>query len=588
MFARLQQAGFPLLGAVLAFTLGPLALWLSARPLAGVSGDVVDLGRAGLCVAVVVILLLLWARFWKGAGARAAAWAVVGLSLLCACAAVSTVDSSLRRHLGTPRQVSTWNFFHYYLGSKYFAELGYDGLYEEALKADQQGQKRFRHARHYRDMKTYGMKPSAKVRKAPRRDEWSGARWKEFKRDVATIGGLESRRFWADPLRDRGYNPPPGWTLLGGTLAKLTDPRHPLESALLMCVDPGLLLLAFALSVRTYGLFRSALALLGMALWVGSYRLFGGKLVQYDWLAALWASLCCMRRERFVWAGIFAAYATSVRLFPGGVMLGALACALFQIQRERRVPSSSLQLFGAGTLALGVLVVAGGLASGRGLAAWAEFAEKSAIHQFEHKFSESRIGLPYLTTASPESGIDARVRRSVREENYEDNRLLRWTVQLCLVGLLLLAARRSDLHDGAILGLALVFALAVSSRYYGAMYGLLLLRGALAAPRAPPVAPPLRGFTGALPRALWHRLVAAGSHVQVRWLDVAFFVALALSYVPVLVGADSRTIYMLGNGVLLVYLVAVLVVQARGAGGSGARLRESPARAARTPSSALA
>jgi hypothetical protein len=148
----------------------------------------------------------------------------------------------------------------------------------------------------------------------------------------------------------------------------------------------------------------------------------------------------------------------------------------------------------------------------------------------------------------------------VREDNYQDNRMLRWSVQATLVGLLLLAARRSDVHDSAILSLALVFALAVSSRYYGAMYGLLLLRGAQAAPRAPPL-------DSIFTRTFWRRAFSVASFGSVRRLDVAFFFVLSLSYIPALFGADVRTLYMLSNVTLMAYLVTLLVYHGLGTGG---------------------
>lgn len=551
MFRR--ATGFTWAIAAALIVVGPLLLWGLAQSLGDVSLASLDRARALGCV--LVLFGLVAARWVFVHRARWGSVAVALFGVLALALALTTVDSTLRERLGTPRHVSSWNFFHYYLGSKYFAELGYDGLYEEALKADEQGRQRFTQVKRYRDMKTYDTRPAAKVRTLPPRELWTEARWAEFVRDVATIGGLESRGFWVHPLQDRGYNPPPGWTLLGGTLAKLTDPRNPLQSGFLMCVDPGLLLLAFWLSARTYGLFRSLVALLGMVLWVGSYRLFGGKLVQYDWLAALWASLCCMRREQWLWAGALAAYATSVRVFPGGLMLGAFAGAVFEAYRGRRLSGPLVQLFGGGAAVLLALVLLSSVTSGRGLSAWSEFVEKSSVHQFEHKFNETRIGLPYLSTSSVETGFGNDVRRSVREANYEDNRGARWLVQGLLVVLVLLAARRSDLHDAALLGLVLVFAFAVSSRYYGALYGLLLLRGAVAIPRAPPG----ERFTVSLRRAFTS---AAGWRVS--WLDLGFFLVLAVSYVQVMLGADTRPLYMASNVALLTYLLVMLVGQVRG------------------------
>src|SRR5690606_28755185 len=110
--------------------------------------------------------------------------------------AITTVESSIGKHLGRAKQVSTWNFFHYYLGSKYFQELGYDGLYPEMLKADQESARRFEGASHYRQMENYEVVSAEAVRHQPRRAAWSDERWRAFKRDVNIIGRFKSKRFW--------------------------------------------------------------------------------------------------------------------------------------------------------------------------------------------------------------------------------------------------------------------------------------------------------------------------------------------------------------------------------------------------------
>jgi len=48
------------------------------------------------------------------------------------------------------RQVLYWNMFHYYLGSKYFDELGYDMLYRQALAADRETDNRLNAVRKIR------------------------------------------------------------------------------------------------------------------------------------------------------------------------------------------------------------------------------------------------------------------------------------------------------------------------------------------------------------------------------------------------------------------------------------------------------
>lgn len=522
---------------VLSVVAGPLAVWWLSTGLSDFSQRDLDLVRAALCGWTAV---LLGVGPWLVRRDPKVSRVLLGvLAVMTLTASLITVDSSLRRGVGTPNQVSTWNFFHYYLGGKYFPEVGYKDLYVEALKADQQGSQRFRDARHYRDMDTYDMRPTARVRNQSRSEAWTDERWEEFKRDVATIGGLEGTKFWREPLRDRGYNPPPAWRLVGGTAAQLTDPSSAWQSGILMWIDPALVLLAFGYSVRTYGWWRSLVVLIGMASWIGTHRLFGGKLVQFDWLAGCWGALCCLKRGHYKTAGVLAAYATSVRVFPGAMMLGPAAVAAFAVIRERKWPARFTQLFGAGALTLAGLVLLSGWTSGRGLGSWVEFVHKNEVHNLDHKFNESRVGLPYLTTATPSTGISDDVPRQVREDNYDANRPLRWALQLTMVALLVLAARRLDLHDAAVLGFALVFAFAVSSRYYAPYFAFFLLLNVpmLGRARGPP-------------------------QLAFRPMDIALFVIFALGYIPFVMREGNRTMYMTSNLMLLGYLLVTLVIKA--------------------------
>lgn len=517
---------------LLAATACALLIWGLAHATSPVSESTRDRLRAG--GALGTFLMVVASPRLANANLRVRRILVAGIAALMLLCAVATVESSLGKHLGRAKQVSTWNFFHYYLGSKYFAELGYDGLYPEMLKADQQSKRRFEQASHYRQMETYEVVSAETVRHQPRSETWSDERWDAFKDDVATIGRFKGKRFWSMPLMDRGYNAPPGWMNLGGLLSRHLDPSRPFQTAVMMLFDPLLVLLAFWYSVRVYGWWRSWLVLAGAITWIGSHRLFGGKLLQYDWFAACWVALACMKQQRWVAAGALFAFATSVRIFPGVFMIPPLLQALGCLVRTRTIPRHLLRLLGSGAATLVVLVVVSSATCGRGFKGWIEFADAIETHNHHHKFSDGRIGLPFLTTASLESGIQETVPQHRREAAYEENQELRVVLQLLMFGLAVAGALREDTHDAAPLGLVILFAFAVSSRYYGVVYVLLLLRHVhdFSPRRALPHRPPRLGYA----------------------MDVAFFLLTALLFIPELMGEERRVVYMIASAGLLLYL----------------------------------
>ncbi len=59
---------------------------------------------------------------------------LAGIALLAAVGLGAHLDF-LGFH-GERGAVHYWDFFHYYMGSKYFAELGYGGLYDASARAD--------------------------------------------------------------------------------------------------------------------------------------------------------------------------------------------------------------------------------------------------------------------------------------------------------------------------------------------------------------------------------------------------------------------------------------------------------------------
>ena len=69
----------------------------------------------------------------------------------------------------------------------------------------------------------------------------------------------------------------------------------------------------------------------------------GGAFLRQDWLAAVGVAVCLLKRKRFGLAGGLIAYATMVRVFPGGFLVGpAVVCVRHLVEGpvDRVVPSS--------------------------------------------------------------------------------------------------------------------------------------------------------------------------------------------------------------------------------------------------------
>jgi hypothetical protein len=105
-------------------------------------------------------------------------------------------------------------YFHYYLGSKYFEEIGYDRLYECAAIAEVDlGHGAKLRKREIRDLRVNLIKPTVDtyIFKEPEicKKHFSKERWEAFKKDVAWIEKVSRGTYWENMVKDHGYNPPP-------------------------------------------------------------------------------------------------------------------------------------------------------------------------------------------------------------------------------------------------------------------------------------------------------------------------------------------------------------------------------------------
>ncbi len=413
---------------------------------------------------------------------------------LVACLALVSATFAVRDYLPefvTTSKVRVWNVYHYYVGAKYFPELGYTDLYDATLAADFEGDRYWRRVSRVRNLRSYEIEDRRfRIRAYQWSDHFTPERWHSFRRDVATLARQRTAERWHSIFQDRGYNGTPLWTVVGGSLARLVPVD--LSPALKALCSLDLLLFAATLGLiwRTFGLRPAALVLLLLTATPINLGRFVGGFLQYDWFCAFAAGVCFYRRRQPVLAAGAMAYAVLTRVFPLLFVVAGAIPVLARGRRTGRLPVRQLRFLAAFALwcALGFIV---SLANGRGVAGWSEFAANISVHREHHLYGKARVGLERLFVhdlgdlLQPDATTPARRRDGIvpvrlqpdRRLIHEKQRPLYLLSAAVLVLLFLFAVRRQRSWNAHFLGMVPAFALLVTSRYYASYLALLPLMG---------------------------------------------------------------------------------------------------------------
>ena len=450
-----------LLGAATLLLLAGLALrWPGAVPPAEPTQYPIK-GAAGL----MVVALLALAHFSGLRRSKKLRLWIFALAALVGVVSYSNFGSF--HYSGFAKQ---HEMFHYFLGSKYFPELGYDGLYAASVAAQRERDVDLPVRRIIRDLRTNQIVPTASVE--PHVIEvvhrFTPERWRRFVSDHHQFV-LSHTRYINGVRIDHGYNPSPTWTFVGRLLSgKLTNTRPTL--VFLACLDVVLLIAMFTVVFRSYGIRIGTLSLAIFCVGYG-WRLnfIGGSFLRADWLAASVIGFCMLKRERYALAGDLFGYATAVRIFPAFFLMGPAVLAARQLVRREK-PAWALRL-AAGFAVVMLLGLFAGSLTGRGAQAWPEFADNIRLHQrtwppnrvgldnvilnapalFEHGLAEP--SLPHPQPGSPDvPGLGSGV-----------------PLKIALLLLLVLAMWQASLAQAAAMGIAAIFILTPLGCYYWVM-----------------------------------------------------------------------------------------------------------------------
>jgi len=391
---------------------------------------------------------------------------------------------ALQFHEWSPGFINRWEMYHYQLGSKYFPELGYDGLYSASLLAQQQSAPDLP-VGPLRDLNTNKLVSfeANEPKRREVRERFGENRWQSFVADHRNYIEGSTLSFWKNVRRDHGYNPTPAWTFV----ARMFDARlgsSDVELAFLASLDIVLMAMMFTVVFRTYGYQVTCLGLAIAGLGFGWRYMYIGSLMRLDWLAAVVVGICSLKRDRFAIAGACFGYAAVVRVFPVLFLAGPALLALKSwLDGER--PKWPIRL-AAGFAATFFLGLIGGSMTGRGVDAWTEFYDDIRVHR-DTWFTNS-VGMETLFASGPSFLLRADpVERRTRKEittGLDEHRIERIVASGAMLALLGLAVWRAPLAESAALGMAAVFALTPAVSYYWIMAVIVPLRRGRWAPLA--------------------------------------------------------------------------------------------------------
>lgn len=289
-----------------------------------------------------------------------------------------------------------WEFFHYYLGSKYNRELGYERLYQcTAVAQADMGQRNEVMTRKLRDLTVDLLVPARKALEHPEecRDRFATAeRWEAFKTDVKFFRASTNLQWWTSMQEDHGYNPPPVWTAMGYLWASL----HPATDGYLKFLasfDPLLMAAMFGAINWAFG---SRVACVAAIFWgcqlPGEYFWWCGAFLRQDWVVLLVLSACFIRKRYYALGGAAFAYSTLLRVFPGVLLVGWVVVAGAHYWKHRRLSAQHLRVMWGGVAATAALVAISIAVAG--VDSYPEFYKHIQVHN--HTGLTNNMGLTTL------------------------------------------------------------------------------------------------------------------------------------------------------------------------------------------------
>ena len=280
---------------------------------------------------LIIIGLVIFNRKWVVSNLGATMSGITRgflLASLCICAFLAVgnyIDSFGQWRYGT--FFNAYEFYHYYLGSKYAKEIGYTGLYAASLIADDETDRKYSNPQNtIRNLVngTYISVDDVLKNRDQYKSRFSPERWEEWLKDIRFFKRELTTSRWNNVLRDKGYNASPIWSMLvGGFLSNPVSTDNRNQMLILASLDLIFIGITTLVVLYTFGL-RPAMFMLIL---IGTHYMMRfshmkGAYLRTDFAMCLVLSACMIKLNRYKWAGIFTAYSVISRVFPAVFLFG--------------------------------------------------------------------------------------------------------------------------------------------------------------------------------------------------------------------------------------------------------------------------
>jgi hypothetical protein len=307
--------------------------------------DEENLARAKLLLALVALVALFYEASREAEGNPVPMrWKkIVGATL----AVVGVVSYFQFFQIGYKEFYHRWEFFHYYVGAKYFKQVGFEGIYtctavaESELPGGMQDVK----TRKLRDLRVNLIVDTTEWLEHPekckdnfkdRSGQLDTVLWENYKNDVAFFKKVMYGNYWRDSQKDHGYNPPPVWGITGWLFAWIHPATQPYLQ-LLSCIDVVLFSAMFGAVAWAFGWRVMCLAIVFWGSQDASpFYWTGGAFLRQDWLFYTITSACMIRKRKYALGGAMLTYGAMLRVFPMFFFFGWAFVAAAYIHKKLR------------------------------------------------------------------------------------------------------------------------------------------------------------------------------------------------------------------------------------------------------------
>lgn len=419
-----------------------------------------------------IIVRYMLARFNKRT------WPVtVALLLLATITYFGLINKNLVGFLKTGK----WSTYHYFMGSKYFEDLGYYGLYRYTLLADvETGTHRLDSLKIVRHLENYKQVSRNEALALARRElpqYFTEQRWKEFKNDWVAMAGRAPVFGWNNMLNDRGFNPPPFWNVLPGFVAQFVPVSDNQAYMYIRNFDFLIKVAAYILLGVLCGLdiFLLVFLFVELAFYNPGHQV--ATYFQFIFLSTLIAGMALYRSKKLKSAAALLAASAMLRIFPVVFMFGPSFVWLRKLIATRKLPKKDT-VFVFAFAAFCILYLLLGLTQG-GVKETKQFFENITMHAEHQKFDYNKFGLDRALAVDLLDPWADTGPYALRIKCFVKNKPIRWAVLISAFALFAaVILRKVDNDHWALpLGMLLIFVLMVSSRYYYLVMVVFLIPG---------------------------------------------------------------------------------------------------------------